>query len=64
MKLGKYEVTLIDDGTLDTVIAVNGIEFRFNEDNVRDNDGTLSHEGFLYLAEQAIEAYEIDTVIE
>jgi hypothetical protein len=34
----EYEVTLIDDGTLDTVVSVEGTEYRYNWDPEPDSD--------------------------
>ncbi len=48
-----YDVYLEDDGTLDTIISVNGKWFRFNGEDGRDNDGEIND----YVMYQAIEAY-------
>lgn len=54
--MNKHNVVLVDDGTLDTVINVNGIEYRFAWDGV---DGT--YDDFIAWAkEEAIDAYETD----
>jgi len=53
-----YEVQLLDDGTLDTVIEVDGIEHRFSGEfaaHWRDETGALSEEGLKELAANAIE---------
>ncbi len=48
-----YDVYLEDDGTLHTIISVNGKWFRFNGEDGRDNDGEIND----YVMYQAIEAY-------
>ena len=55
-----YKVCLEDDGTLDTVISVNGYDIRFNSEDVRDENGAVC-EDTLYAA---IEAYleEMETI--
>ena len=53
-----YEVQLLDDGTLDTVIEVDGIEHRFSGEfaaHWRDETGALSEEGLKELAANVIE---------
>ena len=52
-----FEVWLIDDGTLDTVIEVNDIEHRFSDTSyLRDKNGVLSEKGLIELAKEAIES--------
>ena len=62
MKYGNYEVRLIDDGTLDTIISVNGKQFRYSQDfagEYRDaTSGALGEDGFFALADIAIADYE------
>lgn len=59
-----YEVRLEDDGTLDTVVSVNGEWIRFNSDDVRDiPDDDVFTVGLSYgtienLFDNAIDAYE------
>ena len=54
-----FECYLIDDGTLDTVIQIDGIEHRFSSEYVkRDEDRSLSDEEFYRLAEEVIESDE------
>ncbi len=56
-----YSVLLLDDGTMDTVISVDGIEHRFDGDyasEYRDEDGAMTVEGLEALGRDAIEADE------
>ena len=54
-----FEVWLIDDGTLDTVIEVNDIEHRFSDTSyLRDETGALSEKGLIELAKEVIESDE------
>lgn len=57
VKEGKvFEIDLVDDGTLDTVIAVNGKEYRFSGDAVeREEDGSITPIELLRLGNEAIE---------
>jgi len=48
-----WNVELLDDGTLDTVISVDGVEHRFNEDRPR-----RSRRAIRQLAIDAIESDE------
>ncbi|MCP4902907.1 MAG: hypothetical protein GY906_38585 [bacterium] len=44
------DVTLVDDGTLDTVVEARGVEVRFSQeeaDDYRDEDGDLDFERFV-----------------
>ena len=53
-----FEVRLIDDGTLDTVISVDGIEHRFDAEYAsswRFSDGAMSVKDLIELAKQAID---------
>lgn len=55
-----YEVFLVDDGTLDTVLTINGNEVRLSTDyacNFRNEDGSLSDKG---LKELALEEINMD----
>jgi hypothetical protein len=58
-----YEVGLVDDGTLDTVISINGKEHRFDQEyaaSFRDEKGELSAEGLEQLAKEAIELMDVE----
>jgi|TARA_R100000093_G_scaffold67612_1_gene39047 major membrane immunogen (membrane-anchored lipoprotein) len=53
----KYEVYLIDDGSLDTVIEINGKNYRFDSEYVsiyRDKNGVMTEKGLKELAEETI----------
>ena len=53
----RYEIELIDDGTLDTVISINNKEFRFSSEYAeiyRDKEGYMTEEGLRELAEETI----------
>ena len=53
-----YQVWLVDDGTLDTVIEINDIEHRFSTEYAahwRDETGALSDEGLEVMARDAID---------
>jgi hypothetical protein len=53
----KYEIELIDDGTLDTVISINEKEFRFSSEYAeiyRTEEGYMTEEGLRELAEETI----------
>jgi hypothetical protein len=51
-----FEVELVDDGTLDIVIAVNGKEHRFSGDAVeREEDGSITPIEVLRLGNEVIE---------
>lgn len=59
----EFDVNLVDDGTEDTVIDINGREFRFDQEFAslwRDEDGTLSGEGLEELALDALANLEDD----
>jgi hypothetical protein len=52
----EHEVFLGDDGTLDTVITVDGIDVRYGEtDEYRDADGAMTRRGLRALAIDACE---------
>ncbi len=53
-----HDVHLIDDGTMDTVIMVDGRQHSFSSESVaalRDRRGSLSEDGMVELAEMTIE---------
>ena len=53
----RYEVFLIDDGSLDTIISIDGKEFRFSSEYAeiyRDKEGYITEEGLRELAEETI----------
>ena len=53
----RYEIELIDDGSLDTVISINNKEFRFSSEYTeiyRDKEGYMTEEGLRELAEETI----------
>ena len=59
MKIDGHNCWLVDDGTLDTVISVDGEEVRFDceyASEFRDTDGSMTETGFLQLAEEAIDS--------
>jgi hypothetical protein len=54
----KYECYLGDDGTLDTVIIVNGHEFRFDAEYAayfRNSHGAMTKKGFKELCHECID---------
>ena len=56
-----YDVCLEDDGTLDTVLSVNGNEIRFSTEyasEFRDESGIMTTDGLNELAHEAIDVYE------
>jgi len=56
-----HECYLMDDGTLDTVIEIDGMEHRFSTEfasSYRDSNGSLSGSGFTALCKMAIEEDE------
>ena len=58
----EYEVQLIDDGTLDTVVSVEGTQYRYNWDPSADEETT--YEDFVAWAmKDAVEQYEMDLEI-
>ena len=68
---GEFDIFLSDDGTLDTVIEIcpqndfaidkaGDQEIRFSQEyaaDFRDKDGAMTDEGFEKLAQEAVEAY-------
>ena len=55
----EYEVILIDDGTLDTVVSVEGTQYRYTWDPSADEETT--YDDFVAWAMgDAVEMYEID----
>ena len=53
-----YNICLIDDGTLDTVVSVNGEHYRFDSCHAyRSNDGSMKQEGFDLLANDALDLH-------
>lgn len=62
---GQFDVSLGDDGTLDTVICVDhelygSQELRYDCEYAsmcRDNNGAMTDEGFVELAYDAVDAY-------
>jgi hypothetical protein len=59
----EYSVYLLDDGTMDTVIQVNGKEARFDGEytaQYRDKDGAMTEQGLITLAKEAIDSGMID----
>jgi len=58
--MGK-ECYLLDDGTLDTVVAIDGEEHRIGQEKAREYralDGSFTTTGFRNLCEDIIEACE------
>lgn len=56
-----YECGLVDDGTMDTVISIDGQEYRFSADYAaphRDAMGSMTTDGFYVLAYEAIDLHE------
>ena len=48
---------LEDDGTMDTVISINGIEYRYDGEyccDFRDEDGSMTEDGFFALIEETL----------
>lgn len=62
---GNFDICLVDDGTLDTVISISHPlteeeEIRFGSEyaaHYRDETGAVTEAGFLELAEEAKEAF-------
>ena len=53
-----YSCFLVDDGTLDTVIEVVGVDFRFSDTSMyRDKNGALTDKGFIELCDECINDY-------
>lgn len=55
-KDNKHTVNLIDDGTMDTVISVNGKQYRYN----MDENWSDYQDFFNWACDDAIEQYEMD----
>jgi len=56
-----FNVQLVDDGTMDTVIDISGREFRFDAEFAsywRDEDGSMTEEGLKQLALDALSSME------
>lgn len=63
MMIEGYECYLVDDGTLDTVISIDGTEHRFDTEyasHYRDADGGISDENFRELCLVAIRDIEME----
>lgn len=54
----EYEVQLIDDGTLDTVVSVEGTEYRYTW--YPDDEETTYDDFVEWAMKDAVEMYEID----
>ena len=54
-----YECRLVDDGTMDTVVSCNGVQFRFDSEGVeRLPDGTIPEDEMNRLFDESSEMYE------
>ena len=52
-----HEVNLVDDGTLDTVISIDGVEHRFSQERgaeCRDESGVMTDKGLRSLATEIL----------
>jgi hypothetical protein len=59
----KLNVYLEDDGTLDTVVSVNGQTFRFDTEyatQFRNKKGEITKSGWKNLKKEAIDTYEME----
>jgi hypothetical protein len=57
-KLTWQDVSLSDDGTLDTVVEINGKEYRYSDTSkYRDRNGDFSDESWRNFAEMVLEDY-------
>jgi len=57
--INTHYVTLSDDGTLDTVLSVDGVEIRFASDACcRNSDGSIPQSEFDELARMAVSELE------
>lgn len=67
-KYGEFDITLGDDGTMDTAVVVDPRDIvdagqeviLFSQEygaQFRDEDGAMTDEGFAELAEDAVDAY-------
>lgn len=66
MIIERHEVFLVDDGTLDTVISVDGSRVTFSQEYAaqhRNKKGILTNKGFKQLAKEAIDFIEEDRAI-
>ena len=54
----EYQCYLGDDGSLDTIIEIDGIQHRFMEVD-REEDGRITEETFINLCQDTIETDEI-----
>ena len=54
----EYKCYLGDDGSLDTIIEIDGIQHRFMEVD-REEDGSITEETFINLCQDTIETDEI-----
>lgn len=58
----QWSVFLGDDGTLDTVITVNGKDVRFDGEyasQFRKQDGSMTERGLRQLAKEAIDSFDM-----
>jgi len=58
MTIEGHECWLVDDGTLDTVISIDGEDYRFSTDYAsayRDENGDMTESGFSDLCMEVIE---------
>jgi hypothetical protein len=54
----KHSVELLDDGTLDTVLKIDGHEMRLSQDhaaNFRDEDGILTSQALIEMAKEELD---------
>jgi hypothetical protein len=61
----EYTVLLVDDGTLDTVISINGKEYRFDSEyaeRFRDENGAMTENGLMELANEVFETEDPDMI--
>ena len=57
MKIEGHECYLVDDGTLDTVISIDGKEYRLDAEytsQFRHDSGAMTDEGFAELCKECI----------
>ena len=61
MNIQGHDCYLVDDGTFDTVIEVDGDEFRFSDtSDARDESGALTEVGFFRYCFEVIEDLDCD----
>jgi len=63
MTIDGHECYLTDDGTLDTVITIDGESYRFSQEfaaEFRDENGVMTEKGFIELCKIQIEDIETD----